>query len=95
MEEKESNNWRDSISETETATLKVQDGEELTVVFMDEGELFVHHDFGKSIVFRVQAEAQDFRWYVNPNNFALLKQIKELGTLTGLKVKIKRTGWFN
>ena len=93
-------NWRDDISDTSTATLKIQAGESEEVLFMNEGKLNTHSDFGESIVFEVNIkEVKDKveqvvtkNFYVNPKNFSLLKQLKELGTLTGTAVKISRVG---
>ena len=93
--------WRDDVSDTSKATLKIQDGETKEVVFMGEGERRTHVDYGDSIVFEV--ETKDFNadnieeviqknFYVNPHNYALLKQIKELGKLVGVRVKISRVG---
>ena len=95
-EQKSMEDWRDNVSE-ETATLKILDGEQVKVTFLDEGEQYVHQEYGKSIVFNVKKLAEneadgDYRFYVNPNNFALLKQLKELGELTGQTVTISRTG---
>jgi len=93
MEEQNSiADWRGEISDTDSATLKIQDGESVSVAFLNEGEAFTHSEYGKSIVFGVKKADEDFRWYVNPQNFSLLKQIKELGKLTGQVVKITRTG---
>lgn len=93
MEENKSiEDWRSDISDSDTAVLKIQDGEEVTISFLDEGKKFTHPDYGESIVFLVKKGEEDMRWFVNPNNFALLKQIKELGKLTGQSVKVKRTG---
>jgi len=92
--------WRDNVSDVK-ATLKIQDGESVEVLFMNEGKPNHHSDFGESIVFEVNTK--EFNedkvevvvtksFYVNPQNFALLKQLKELGSLTGQAVKISRTG---
>jgi len=93
MEEQTSTeNWRDNVSTNEAATLKIQDGETIKIALMNEGESFIHVEYGKSIVFTVKKEDLDYRWYVNPNNFALLKQIKELGKLAGKIVEVSRVG---
>jgi len=93
--------WRKNISDTSKATLKIQDGETVEVVFISEGEKRTHSDFGDSIVFEIETKEFDAdkieqlvqkNFYVNPNNFALLKQLKEIGTLTGKKMKISRVG---
>lgn len=94
MEEQQENiDWRADISGS-TETLKIADKEEVIFVFKDEGERRTHPDYGTSIAFLVlkQGEDEDKTWYVKANNFSLLGQIKELGLLTGLKVKVKRTG---
>ena len=84
--------WRENISDISKATLKIQDGETKKVVFLNEGVKRTHSDFGDSIVFEVNCAEEQFNFYVNPNNYALLKQLKELGTLTGQVVNISRVG---
>jgi hypothetical protein len=85
--------WRDDVAEGAIATLKVQDGETVKVVFVGEGRKSTHPDFGDSIVFEVEVEAEKMNFYVNPENYSLLRQIKELGDkLTGVVAEISRTG---
>jgi len=83
--------WRSEVSEG-TPTLKVADGEEKTFVFINEGERRTHPEYGTSIVFQVEFEKEPMSFYVRENNYSLLKQIKELGNLTGTAVKISRVG---
>ncbi len=91
-EEQKSIDWRENISDSSKATLKIQDGESSEVVLMSEGEKRTHSDFGDSIVFEVQEAEETKNFYVNPQNYALLRQFKELGKLVGVKVKISRVG---
>lgn len=84
--------WRENISETAGATLKIQDGEEKTFVFLNEGELKTSADYGDSIVFLVDHEGEQKNFYVRATNFDFLNQIKLLGKLTGLPVKVSRAG---
>jgi len=83
--------WRANIGEAKS-TLKIADGQVVTFVFLDEGNNRTHSDFGSSIVFAVSVNEEEKNWYVNPQNFNLLGQIKGLGKLTGLKVEVERTG---
>ena len=92
MDEQKSIDWREDISDTSKATLKVLDGETKSVIFMDEGRKFVHSEYGESIVFEVNEDSESKNFYVKPNNYSLLKQIKELGKLIGVRVKISRVG---
>jgi len=85
-------NWRDEISEVSSATLKIQEGEDVVITFKDEGKNYTHSEYGTSIRFTVVKGEEEFSWYVNPNNFALLKQIKELGKLAGTSIKVSRVG---
>jgi len=84
--------WRADVSDSTKDTLKILDGEEAVVLFLDEGKKFTHSEFGTSVVFEVEHKGTAMNFYVKENNFALLKQIKELGKLTGTAVKISRTG---
>jgi len=93
MEEQEKVNqdWRENITEP-GQTLKILDGERKKVVFIDNGTLKSHPDFGTSIVFRIEYKAEPMNWYVKSNNFSLLGQIKSLGDLIGKVVFISRKG---
>jgi len=93
--------WRAEVSDSAKSTLKILDGESAEVLLMSEGEKRTHSDFGDSIVFVVNTkefnedkveEIVSKNFYVNPQNFALLKQFKELGQLTGVAIRISRTG---
>jgi len=85
--------WRKEISESQD-TLKIAPDTTEVFIFHDEGKVNHHQDFGTSIVFSVKREADENNrnWYVKNNNFSLLGQIKTLGKLTGLKVKVVRKG---
>ena len=85
--------WRTDITEP-TAVLKLQDGDSVVATFADEGQKRTHPDYGTSIAFQVMEENQKEpkTFFVKSNNFSLLGQIKLLGTLTGLKVRISRVG---
>ena len=85
--------WRTEITESKD-TLKVKDGDVVIITFASEGVKKVSADYGASVVFTVVTddthEMKNF--YVKSNNFDLLGQIKALGTLTGLRVRISRIG---
>ena len=84
--------WRSDISGSPKPTLKIADGEEKTIVFLDGGEKRTHPDYGNSIVFQVEEAEESKNFYVRENNYSLLGQIKELGKLIGKVVKISRKG---
>lgn len=86
--------WRtdESLSGEPIPALKVKDGESKTFVFLNEGEKKTHPDFGTSIVFSVEQNKIKHNYYIKENNFSLLRQIKEIGPLTGLAVTLSRTG---
>jgi len=88
----DSEDWRDDISESAGATLKVVDGEEKTFVFLDSGVKNTHSDYGTSVVFKVEHEKEEMNFYVRENNYSLLNQIKALGEIVGKAVKISRVG---
>ena len=87
-----SEDWRADVSDSASATLKVLDGETKKIVFLDEGRKNMHADFGTSIVFKVEHEKEEMNFYVKENNYSLLKQIKDLGDLTGKVAEISRIG---
>jgi len=84
--------WRDEVSDSSSVTLKVEPDQEVTFVFLNEGEKRTHPDYGTSLVFEVEHEKEKKLWYVNDQNFDLKRQIKALGKLVGLPVKVTRTG---
>ncbi len=92
QETQQSEDWRSEVSDSAGATLKVLDGETKQVIFLSEGEKRTSADYGTSIVFKVEHEKEEMNFYVKENNFSLLKQIKEIGGLTGKIVKISRVG---
>ncbi len=90
--EEQNSNWRDNVSDSASATLKILDGEEKTFEFLNEGAPNVHPDYGSSVVFLVKHEEEEKKWYVKENNYALLNQIKVLGVLKGKHAKASRVG---
>ena len=86
-------NWRGELTESKS-TLKVKDGDVVEATFADEGVKKVSADYGASIAFSMllKDDKEPKLFYVKSNNFDLLNQIKALGTLTGLKVRISRIG---
>lgn len=85
--------WRGEITESK-ATLKVKDGDIVEVTFADEGTKKVSADYGSSVAFSVllKDDKEPKLFYVKSNNFDLLGQIKQLGTLTGTRARISRIG---
>lgn len=92
QQEEKSNDWRDDVSDSAAITLKVLDGETKQVIFLDEGRKITSSDYGTSIVFKVEHGKEEKNFYVKENNYSLLKQIKELGEITGKLVNISRVG---
>ncbi len=92
MEQQEQIDWRDNIQEPKV--LKIAPNTEATFTFLDEGTLKENEDYGASIAFRIKTENSDDEkiFYVKANNFTFLGQIKGLGTLKDLKVKVSRKG---
>ena len=90
----EQEDWRAEVSSEPKATLKVADKEVVTVSFAGEGEKKKSADYGESVVFPVVKVGtnEELNWYVNAQNYDLLRQLKELGTLKGQNIVIKRIG---
>lgn len=91
-QQKQIADWREEIQETNKAYLKIADGETVEFTFVDEGKKVSSADYGISILFQVAVGQEVMDWYVNANNFDLLKQIKELGNLKGMLVAVSRVG---
>lgn len=91
-QQKDLEDWRDEVSDESREILKIADGEEVEFVFLDQGKKKTHPDYGTSVIFLVSQNEQEKLWYVNANNFDLLKQIKALGDLNGKKAKVSRQG---
>ena len=72
--------------------LKILDGESKTFVFLNEGEMTSHIEYGDAVLFDVEYQSKKMRFYVKINNYSLLKQIKLLDSLTGLLVNLVRVG---
>ena len=87
-----SEEWRDDVSDSPGATLKIADGEKAKVVFLNEGKKQTHSDYGTSVVFSVKHEDETKNFYVRENNYSLLGQIKQLGEITNKEVEISRVG---
>jgi hypothetical protein len=85
--------WRNEITDSRQ-TLKVKDGDVVEVTFADEGTKKVSPDYGASVAFSVlvKDDKEPKLFYVKSNNYDLLGQIKVLGKLIGLKVRISRIG---
>ena len=93
MNQEISQDWRMDIT-PKTETLKIKEGEQAIITFLDNGKKRESEDYGNSIAFRVQVIGEELvkTFFVKANNFTFLSQIKELGNLEGLKVKISRKG---
>ncbi len=102
--QKQIDDWRDEVGE-QLDKLKIMDGEKAQFTFQAEGVTKTSADFDPSVAFEVlhtahksedgdmtEIQAVGKTFYVSAKNFSLLKEIKELGTLTGLKVEVGRTG---
>lgn len=92
MENQTSNDWRANVNKPSSATLKVLDGESKTFVFLTDGVLKASADYGDSVLFEVEEAEEKKILYVKANNFALLKQINDLGQITGTVATLSRTG---
>ena len=84
--------WRNELNIELNPKLKFADGETKEFVFLDEGRKYKHPDYKPCVIFNVKAGEQKHTWFVNAESYGLLNQIKNLGKLTGLRVRVKRTG---
>lgn len=89
--------WRDDIVEKKelpkVESFKLKNGS-AEVTFIDEGwKWFSQQDNRNYIIFKVQKDGDIVRpWFVNKENFSLLRQLKDAGQLSGKKGIISRTG---
>jgi hypothetical protein len=84
--------WRDNVNGDRKPYLKIADKEIVEFTFLNEGVLRKSKDYGDSIVFEIAKGQEIMDWFVNAENYDLLNQIKELGTLKGMLVAVGRTG---
>lgn len=97
MEENTIDNWREEVNNDKYETLKILDGQTIAFNFEDEGTTTTPVDFDPAIKFTVlplhdNPGMQKYTWYVNKKNYALLNEIKALGTLKDKSVEVSRTG---
>lgn len=92
MQEEISKDWRAEVQSASRPTLKLKDGDQVAVQFLDEGGKRTHPDFGTSVVFHVKTNGEEKNLYVKETNYDFLRQINSLGALTGKMFVISRTG---
>ena len=82
--------WRQEIPDY----LKIKDGESEQFVFLDEGTKIINNFGENCILFKIKiiGTGRDKIWLVKTKSYTLLKQIKDLGKLTGATVELKRKG---
>ena len=79
-------------------SLKLNDGDLIEVTIISELVKKETKQFGTKKVLIVKNEkGEELVWWINPNNFSLVKTIKELAkankdTLIGVKIRIMRVG---
>lgn len=91
----ESKDWRENLTSNIHPKMKILSGETKTFTFLDEGSPYKHPDFDECIIFTVKVDgSKDDKntWFVNKQAYGLLRNIRDLGKLTNLKVALSRTG---
>jgi len=84
------NDWRAEIDENSIETLEFQDGETKTFTFLDEGNKKKVED-KENIVFQVGETNILKSFCVCAEDLNFLKEIKKLGTLNRMEVKVSRS----
>ena len=97
MQEEITHDWsQDFLAEQkpkdERPKLKIKDGEQVEVIFADEGKEINSIDYGKAILFVVKVKETEMLWYVGIKKFTLLKEIVHNKPITNKKAKITRIG---
>jgi hypothetical protein len=82
---------RDEFTGERVPGLKVKDGENMKVKFLDEGNRILTK-FGYRILFNVEVAGEKKPFFVNAKNFRFLRQLKGVGRLSGATLEISRTG---
>lgn len=72
--------------------LKIKDGEQVIITFLDEGKEINPTDYGKAILFSVNYKNTEHIWFVNTKKFTLLKEIAHNKPITNKQARITRIG---
>jgi len=72
--------------------LKIKDGEQVTIEFLDEGKEINSLDYGKAILFSVKAKEIEHIWFVGIKKFTLLKEIAHNKPVQNKKATVTRIG---
>lgn len=91
--------WRANITDPKP-TFKLADKEVATIKFLTEGILNPNLANGPAVIFEIikitnsdTLEGDELNWFINPKNYSLLGQIKDLGEhIKDKVVQVKREG---
>lgn len=72
--------------------LKIQDGEQKEVTFLDEGKVIDSLDYGKAILFSVKVEGTEMVWFVSTKKFSILREIAHNKPVTNRIARVTRIG---
>ncbi len=72
--------------------LKIQDGEQVEVTFLDEGKVIDSLDYGKAILFSVQVKGEEMVWFVSTKKFSLLREIAHNKPVVTKVARVTRIG---
>ena len=96
MQEESINDWTQEFLQEKPKDprpkLKIKDGEQVTLQFLDEGKTINSTDYGKSILFAVKINNTEHIWFVNTKKFTILKEIAHNKPITNKKATVTRVG---
>jgi len=79
-------------NQNKTPKLKLEDGDQKTIEFLDNGQKSEHITYGKSILFKVKESGAELAWYVKTNKFTILDEITRNKPVIGKKARVTRVG---
>lgn len=72
--------------------LKIQDGDQINLIFLDEGKEITSVEYGKAILFAVKVKEIEHIWFVGIKKFTILKEIAHNKPITNKNATVTRVG---
>lgn len=97
MQEESINDWsqeylQEQKPKDDRPKLKILDGDQVTITFLDEGKEITSVDYGKAILFSVKVKETEMAWFVGIKKFTLLKEIAHNKPVINKTATITRIG---
>lgn len=72
--------------------LKIEDGQQVDVMFLDAGQRIENLEYGASILFNVVVNKVDMVWFVGVKKFSILQEIAHNKPIAGKLARVTRVG---